>query len=129
MAAEQPTDGSGEAEDFDTAQQHLMVEIGQELIAQAIGQELIAQATSGTVALELVVVQESGERDVGLDIQLSLERQSGLTVPATAEDALVEAVQRLVLLWRRHERDPWRRFTYRLTRGVSGPQFTSEFSF
>ena len=106
--------------DFDAAQQQALV---------AIGQALIAQATAGTVALELVVTQTTRDRDVDLDFQLQLERQSGLTVPTAAEDALVEAVQHLVLLWRAHGREPWRTFTYRLTRGESGPRFTSEFAF
>ena len=118
MAAEQPPEEAVGGDDFDTAQQQLMVEIGQ---------TLIAQATSGTVALELVVGHAADDAD--LEIQLNLERQSGLTVPASADEALVEAVRRLVLLWRRHGREPWRTFTYRLTRGPDGPRFTSEFSF
>jgi hypothetical protein len=120
MTAEPPQDSPDAVEGFDAAQQQLMVEIGQ---------HLIALATSGTVALQLSVAQDSADQDVGLDIQLALERQSGLTVPASADDALVDAVQRLVLLWQRYEREPWRTFTYRLTRGPAGPQFTSEFSF
>ena len=116
----EPPAGPTDAEDFDAAQQRLMVEIGQ---------ALIAQATGGTVSLELVVAQAGGGDRVDLDFQLNLERQSGLTVPADADDALVDAVQRLVLLWRGHGREPWRSFTYRLTRGAGGPQFTSEFAF
>ena len=119
MTAEQPPEGVAGDEDFDAAQQRLMVEIGQ---------ALIAQATGGTVALELLVGRADAE-GAGLDIELNIERQSGLTVPASADDALVDAVQRLVLLWRRHGREPWRTLTYRLTRGPGGPQFTSEFSF
>jgi len=110
---------SDAAEDFDAAQQQLMVEIGQ---------ALIAQSTGGTVTIELVVTQTVDGQDVDLDFRLNLERQSGLTVPAAAEDALVDTVQRLVLLWREHNRDPWRTFTYRLTRGETGPRFTSEFA-
>jgi hypothetical protein len=109
-----------QAPDFDTAQQQLMIEIGQALIELSV---------SGTVAVELVVTQQADLNDIGLDFQLNLERQSGLTVPAAATDALVEVVQRLVLLWREHRREPWRTFTYRLTRGDAGPRFTSEFSF
>lgn len=108
------------APDFDTEQQQLMIEIGQTLIEQSV---------SGTVAVELVVVQQADRSDIGLDFQLNLERQSGLTVPAAASDALVEVVQRLIVLWREHGREPWRTFTYRLTRGDAGPRFTSEFSF
>jgi hypothetical protein len=120
MAGEQPPDKAAGAEVFDAAQQQLMVEIGQ---------ALIAQATSGTVALELVVGQAADATSVDPDIRLNLERQSGLTVPASVDDALVEAIRRLVLLWRRHERDPWQTFTYRLARGPEGPRFTSEFTF
>jgi hypothetical protein len=105
---------------FDATQQQILVEIGQ---------ALLGAATGGTVGLELIVSQSVEERDVDLDFQLHLERQSGLTVPATVDDALVECVQRLVLVWREHEREPWRTFTYRLTRGETGPQFTSEFAF
>lgn len=113
-------DAAPEAPDFDAAQQQLMVEIGQ---------ALIAQSTGGTVAIDLVVVQQVDDQDVDLDFRLDLQRQSGLTVPAAAEEALVEAVRRLVLLWREHGREPWRTFSYRLTRGEAGPRFTSEFSF
>jgi hypothetical protein len=105
---------------FDAAQNDLLVEIGQ---------ALIAQSTGGTVAVELTVVQAARDGEVDLDFQIHLERQSGLSVPAAAEDALIEAVQRLVLLWREHEREPWRTFTYRLTRGDAGPRFTSAFSY
>ncbi|MGH2584541.1 MAG: hypothetical protein ACRDJE_06470 [Dehalococcoidia bacterium] len=105
---------------FDAAQQRLLVEVGQ---------ALIAQSTAGTVALELVVTQVMEGQNVDLDFRLNLERQSGLTVPAAAEDALVDTVQRLVLLRQEHSRDPWRTFTYRLTRGETGPRFTSEFAF
>jgi hypothetical protein len=120
MAAEQPPDDVADVEEFDAAQQQLMVEIGQ---------ALIAQATSGTVAVELIVGQAAADAGVELDIRLNLERQSGLTVPASADDALVGTIQRLVLLWRRHGRDPWSTFTYRLLRGPEGPRFTSEFTF
>jgi predicted nucleic acid-binding protein len=120
MTSDAPNGNGAEAEDFDAAQQALMVEIGQ---------ALMAHSTSGVVALELIATQaESGEA-VELDLRLNLERQSGLTVPAEADDALVALVQRLVLLWRGHGRDPWRTFTYRLSRSPSGPQFTSEFDF
>jgi hypothetical protein len=120
MTSETTGSAAGEAADFDTLQQQLMVEIGQALIEQSM---------SGTVALDLVVTQRTEAADVDLDFRLNLERQSGLTVPAPAGDQLVEAVQRLVLLWREHGREPWRTFTYRLSRGDSGPRFTSEFSF
>ena len=105
------------AQDFDAAQQRLMEEIGQ---------ALIGQSTSGTVALELVAAQgvAAGE---DLTIDLALERQSGLTVPAAADEAVTEIVRRLTLLWQAHGRAPWRTFTYRLTRGESGPRFTCEF--
>jgi hypothetical protein len=119
MVAQPPAGDGEDGEDFDAAQQALMVEIGQ---------ALLAQATGGTVALELTVTQAGDGDAVNLDFQVSLERQSGLAVPAAAEDALVDTVQRLVLLWRRHGREPWRGFTYRLTRGPSGPRFTSEFA-
>ena len=114
--AEQDPDDGG----FAAAQQAALI---------AIGQALIAQSTGGTTALELVVTQTVTGQNVDLDFQLNLERQSGLAVPAAAEDPLVEAVQRLVLLWREHNREPWRTFTYRLTRGESAPQFTSEFAY
>ncbi len=114
-AAPEPADAG-----FAAAQQAALI---------AIGQALIAQSTGGTVALELVVTQTVAGQDVDLDFQLNLERQSGLSVPAAAEDAVVEAVQQLVLLWREHGREPWRTFTYRLTRGESAPQFTSEFAY
>jgi hypothetical protein len=118
---EHRTEGAApETPDFEAAQQQLMVEIGQ---------ALIAQSTGGTVAIDLTVVQQVDDRDVDLDFRLDLERQSGLTVPAAAEEPLVDAVRRLVLLWREHGREPWRTFSYRLTRGESGPRFTSEFSF
>jgi hypothetical protein len=120
MTSETTGNAADEAADFDSLQQQLMVEIGQTLIEQSV---------SGTVALELVVMQQADATDVDLDFRLNLERQSGLTVPAAAGDDLVEAVQRLVLLWREHGHAPWRTFTYRLSRGDSGPQFTSEFSF
>ena len=120
MATEPGAEGAAEGEDFDAAQQALLIEIGQ---------ALLEQSTGGTVALELVVAQADAGEQVDLDFQLNLERQSGLTVPAAAEDALVDAVQRLVLLWRRHGREPWRNFTYRLGRGPDGPRFTSEFGF
>lgn len=120
MTTEPPADCHVDDTDFDAAQKQALVEIGQ---------ALIGQSASGTVALELIVTQAVRGEDVDLDFRLNLERQSGLSVPAVAEDALVAAVQRLVLLWREHERDPWRIFTYRLTRGESGPQFTSEFEF
>ena len=119
MAAEQPVDDAAGAEDFDTAQQQLMVEIGQ---------ALIAQSTSGAVALELIVGHVAVD-GVDPEIRLSLERQSGLTVPASADETLVDPIRRLDLLWRQHEREPWRTFTYRLRRGPDGPRFTSEFSF
>lgn len=109
-----------DAADFDALQQQIMVEIGQALIEQSI---------SGTVALELVVSQQSEASNAGLDFRLTLERQSGLTVPAAVDDQLVEAVRRLVLLWQEHDREPWHTFTYRLTRGDAGPRYTSEFSF
>ena len=105
---------------FDAAQNDLLV---------AIGQALIAQSTGGTVAVELAVTQAEGDGAVDLDFQLRLERQSGLSVPASADGTLVEAVQRLVLLWREHGREPWRTFTYRLARGDTGPRYTSEFSY
>ena len=95
----------------------------------AIGQALLAQSTAGTVALELVVTQTVAGQEADLDIRVNLERQSGLAVPATPSDEVIETVQRLALLWRRANRDPWRTFTYRLTRGESGPRYTSEFSF
>jgi hypothetical protein len=120
MTSETPDGTSNETSDFDTAQQELMVEIGQALIEQSV---------SGTVLIELVVTQQVDRHDVDLDIRLNLERQSGLTVPAAAGDTLVEVIQRLVTLWRAHDREPWRSFTYRLTRGDTGPRFTSEFSF
>jgi len=113
-------DAASEKADFDVEQQRLMVEIGQALIAQSSG---------GTVAIDLVVTQQIESQNVDLDFRLELQRQSGLTVPAVAEDSLVDAVQRLVLLWRGHGREPWRTLTYRLSRGESGPHFTSEFSF
>jgi hypothetical protein len=113
-------DTAPETADFDTEQQRLMVEIGQALIAQSSG---------GTVAIELVVTQQIESQNIDLDFRLELQRQSGLTVPATAEESLVGATQRLVLLWRSHGREPWRTFTYRLSRGEAGPRFTSEFSF
>jgi hypothetical protein len=105
---------------FDAAQNDLLVEIGQ---------ALIVRSTGGTVAVELAVTQSERDGAVDLDFQLHLERQSGLSVPASADEALVDAVQRLVLLWREHDRDPWRTFTYRLTRGETGPRFTSEFAY
>ena len=114
--AEQDPDDGG----FAAAQQAALI---------AIGQALIAQSTGGTTALELVVTQTVTGQNVDLDFQLNLERQSGLAVPAAAEDPLVEAVQRLVLLWREHNRERWRTFNYRLTRGESAPQFTSEFAY
>lgn len=120
MTTEPPTDGEVNTSDFDAAQQQALVEIGQ---------ALIGQSASGTVVLELVVTQAVRGEEVDLDFRLNLERQSGLAVPTVAEDALVEAVQRLVGLWREHGQDPWRTFTYRLTRGETGPQFTSEFDF
>lgn len=110
----------GDAPDFDAVQQQIMVEIGQALIEQSI---------SGTVALDLVVTRQAEALNGGLDFRLNLERQSGLTVPASAGDPLVQAVRRLVLLWQEHGREPWHTFTYRLTRGDTGPRFTSEFSF
>ncbi|MGD9893924.1 MAG: hypothetical protein AB7R89_28015 [Dehalococcoidia bacterium] len=120
MTSEPTGNVADEAADFDTLQQQLMVEIGQALIEQSV---------SGTVALDLVVTQQAEATGVGLDFRLNLERQSGLTVPAAAGDALIEVVQRLVLLWRDHGRAPWRTLTYRLSRGDAGPRFTSEFSF
>jgi hypothetical protein len=66
---------------------------------------------------------------VDLDFRLNMERQSGFVLPAEASDELVEAVQQLVLLWREHGREPFRTFTYRLTRGDTGPRFTSEFEY
>ena len=120
MEAADPAESPPPSDDFDAAQQEALV---------AIGQALIAQSTPGTVALDLLVTQTVDGEDVDLDIQLQLERQSGLSIPAEAGDELVEAVQQLVLLWRRHGREPWRTFSYRLTRGDSGPQFTSEFAF
>jgi hypothetical protein len=117
------THGSGQTVpvlDFDTAQQALLGEIGQ---------ALIAQATPGTTALSLTVRQQADGQDVSLDFQLHLERQSGLAVSTTAEEALVAAVQRLVLLWREHGRGPWRVFTYEVTRGEAGPRYTSAFDF
>ena len=111
----------------DTGDEHFDAEQNEALIA--VGQALLAQATAGTVALELMVTQAVTGHEVDLDFQLHLERQSGLTVPLTAGDALVDAVQRLVLLWREHNREPWRTFSYRLVRGESGPKFTSEFGF
>jgi hypothetical protein len=120
MSNELPDGNEAGADDFDAAQQALMVEIGQ---------ALMAHSTPGVVALELVAVQTASGESVELDLRLNLERQSGLTVPAEADDTLVELVQRLVLLWRGHGRDPWRTFTYRLGRGPGGPQFTSEFDF
>lgn len=116
-----PTPASDDAgQDFDAAQQRLMEEIGQALIGQSSG---------GTVALELVASQENADDGAIMDLSLSLERQSGLTVPTAADDAVMEAVQRLARLWQEHGRAPWRTFTYRLTRGESGPRFTCEFEF
>jgi hypothetical protein len=120
MTSETSGEPAGEASDFDSLQQQIMVEVGQALIEQSM---------SGTVALELIVTQQTEATNVDLDFRLNLERQSGLTVPATAEDTLVDLVKRLVLLWREHGREPWRTFTYRLSRGDTGPQFTSEFTF
>lgn len=120
MDNQSSNDTASEAVDFDTEQQRLMVEIGQALIAQSSG---------GTVAIDLVVSQGVARENVDLDFRLELQRQSGLSVPVAAEEPLVDAVQRLVLLWRRHGREPWRTLTYRLSRGEPGPQFTSEFSF
>jgi len=117
MTSDPTPDDATNAEAFDAAQQQLMVEIGQALIAQSSG---------GTVAIE-VLARQQPESDAGLEIEMSQERQSGLTVPAAADDTLRDAVQRLALLWRDHGRGPWRSFTYRLTRGESGPRFTSEF--
>jgi hypothetical protein len=116
-----PDDAASAAEttdDFDAAQQRLMVEIGQ---------ALMAQSTGGTVALELVATQQPAGDGEGMDLRLSLERQSGLTVPVAANEAVTETVQRLALLWQEHGRAPWRTFTYRLTRSESGPRFTCEF--
>jgi hypothetical protein len=113
-----PTPAPDAEPDFDTAQQRLMEEIGQ---------TLIGQSTSGTVALELVAVRDVASEHDDLTISLTLERQSGLTVPAAADQAVTEIVQRLALLWQAHGRAPWRTFTYRLTRGESGPRFTCEF--
>ena len=114
-----PTPTSDDAcQDFDAAQQRLMEEIGQ---------ALIGLSTGGTVALELVVSQGSSGASAPLDVSLTLERQSGLTVPATADETVTEAVARLALLWQQHNRAPWRTFTYHLTRGGSGPRFTCEF--
>lgn len=112
--------GEAPVEDFAPAQQQALV---------AIGQALIEQATPGVVALDLRVTQTVRGGDVDLDFDLSMARQSGLTLPAEAGDALVEAVQQLVLVWRAHGREPWRTFSYQLTRGETGPRFTSEFSF
>jgi hypothetical protein len=119
MTSEPSEDAPG-TDDFDVEQQALLVEIGQ---------ALMTHASSGVVALELVAIQAIGGDAVELDLRLNLERQSGLTVPTEADDAIVALVQRLVLLWREHGRDPWRTFTYRLGRGPSGPRFTSEFDF
>jgi hypothetical protein len=93
----------------------------------AIGQALIGLSTPGTAAIDLTVTQAVDGATVNLDFRLNLERQSGLTVPGEADDALVEAVQQLVLLWREHGRQPWQTFSYRLSRGPSGPVFTSSF--
>lgn len=120
MTTDPVGDQPASAADFDAAQQQLMVEIGH---------ALIGQSTGGTAAVELIVTQMAADRDVSLDVQLNLERQSGLTVPAEPDDAVVEIVQRLVLLWREHGREPWRTFTYRLSRGDAGPRFTSEFAY
>jgi hypothetical protein len=106
--------------DFDAAQQAILVEIGQ---------ALMAQSTGGTVALDLTVRQGGSGTDVDLEFRLDLERQSGLTVPASAPEELVQAVQRLVLLWREQDREPWRVFTYRLERGESSPRYISAFEF
>ena len=122
MTGADEAEGTLNADDggFPAAQQEALV---------GIGQALIAQSSAGTVSLELVVTQTVAGQNVDLDFQVQMERQSGLAVPAAAEDALVEAVQRLVLLWREHGREPWRTFTYRLTRGPAGPRFTSEFGY
>jgi len=107
-------------EDFDAAQHELL---------GSIGQALIAQSAPGTVVLSLLVTQTVTGQDVGLDFRVELGRQSGLTLPAEASDPLVEAVQQLVLLWRAHEREPFRTLSYHVTRGEHGPRFTSEFGF
>lgn len=120
MTDRSDSDSPPEASEFEAAQQQLMIEIGQALIAQSVG---------GTVAIDLLVTQHAPGDDVELDFRLDLQRQSGLTIPAAAEQPLVETVQRLVLLWREYGREPWRTLTYHLTRGESGPRFTSEFDF
>ena len=120
MESRDPAEPPHASDEFDAAQHEALV---------AIGQALIAQSTPGTVALDLLVTQAVDGENVNLDFQLHLERQSGLSIPAEAGDALVEAVQQLVLLWRQHDREPWRTFSYRLTRGGTGPQFTSEFAY
>lgn len=117
-ASPEPPLSGAPATDFDAAQQSILIEIGQ---------LLMGQSTSGTVALDLAVLQTVRDTDINLDFQLKLERQSGLTIPAEAGEALVQAVQRLVLLWREDGRGPWRGFTYRLERGESGPRYISAF--
>lgn len=122
LAAGQPgaTLPDDQDEGFDQAQQAALV---------LIGQALIEQSLPGTAAIELVVAQRVTGQDVDLDFRLQLVRESGLAMPSAAGDALVTAVQRLVLLWREHGREPWRTFSYRLLRGESGPRFTSEFDY
>ena len=118
LASPEPSPSGVPATDFDAAQQSILIEIGQ---------LLMAQSTSGTVALDMTVTQTVVGADVDLAFRLDLARQSGLTIPADAGEELVQAVQRLVLLWREHGRTPWRTFTYRLERGESGPRYTSAF--
>jgi hypothetical protein len=118
MTSDPPANAQDESSGFDSARHELLV---------ALGQALLEQSTGGTVALELAVTQRSQGQDVDLDIRLDLERQSGLSVPATASDAAINLIKQLVVLWREYDREPWRSFTYRLTRGPTGPRFTSEF--
>lgn len=99
----------------------------QQRALERVGQELIAQSIPGTAAMEVVVAQAVSGADVHLDLRLTTVRQSGVALPAVASDALVAAVQQLILLWREHGREPFRTFTYRLVRGETGPQFTGEF--
>lgn len=109
-----------EAGGFEEAQRQALI---------AIGQALIGQSTPGTASVELTVKQSAAGQSVDLDFSVNLERPSGLALPAEASDDVVEAVQTLVLLWREHQREPFRVFHYRLTRGESGPVFTSSFDY
>lgn len=116
--AQPPDRAEGDDDGFAEAQQRAM---------ERIGQALIEQSLPGTAAMEAVVMQAVSGSDVHLDVRLTMVRSSGIAFPAVVSDALVEAVQQLILLWRDHGREPFRTFTYRLVRGESGPTFTSEF--